>query len=91
MVSNITSKIKYIGVDDLDIDLFESQYDVPNGMSYNSYVVLDDKITVFDSVDARFGSEWLANVKAALNGKTPDACGDAHYLRRQRAGLRIPH
>lgn len=68
----ITNDISYVGVNDHDVDLFEGQYFVPNGMSYNSYVVLDDKITVFDSVDARFGSEWLANVKAALNGKTPD-------------------
>lgn len=67
----ITNDISYVGVNDHDVDLFEGQYFVPNGMSYNSYVVLDDKITVFDSVDARFGSEWLANVKAALNGKTP--------------------
>lgn len=68
----ITNDILYVGVNDHDVDLFEGQYFVPNGMSYNSYVVLDDKITVFDSVDAHFGSEWLANVKAALNGKTPD-------------------
>ena len=68
----ITNDISYVGVNDHDVDLFEGQYFVPNGMSYNSNVVLDDKITVFDSVDARFGSEWLANVKAALNGKTPD-------------------
>lgn len=68
----ITSDIKYVGVNDHDIDLFEGQYFVPNGMSYNSYVVFDDKITVFDSVDAHFGKEWLHNLQVALDGRTPD-------------------
>ena len=58
----ITNDIKYIGVNDHEVDLFEGQYVVPNGMSYNSYVVFDDKITVFDSVDAHFCKEWLANL-----------------------------
>lgn len=66
MVSDVTSKIKYIGVDDLDIDLFESQYVVPNGMSYNSYVILDEKIAIMDTCDARKGEEWKANLKEAL-------------------------
>ena len=57
MVSDVTSKIKYIGVDDLDIDLFESQYVVPNGMSYNSYVILDEKIAIMNTCDARKGEE----------------------------------
>ena len=64
--------IKYIGVNDREIDLFEGQYDVPNGMAYNSYVIVDEKIAVFDTVDARFGGEWMANLKSALDGRTPD-------------------
>ena len=68
----ITSDIKYVGVNDHDVDLFEGQYDVPNGMAYNSYVVLDYKIAVMDTVDARFGHEWLDNVAAATGGKAPD-------------------
>lgn len=68
----ITNDIQYIGVNDHEIDLFEGQYHVPNGMSYNSYVILDDKIAVLDSVDANFTKEWLSNLKKALNGRTPD-------------------
>ena len=68
----ITEKIQYIGVDDKDIDLFESQYIVPNGVSYNSYVILDEKIVIMDTVDARKSEEWLANLKEALNGRQPD-------------------
>ena len=64
--------IKYIGVNDREIDLFEGQYIVPNGMAYNSYVIIDEKIAVFDTVDARFGGEWMANLKSALDGRTPD-------------------
>jgi len=68
----ITNDIKYIGVNDHDIDLFEGQYVVPNGMSYNSYVILDEKIAVMDSVDQNFGEEWLKNLEAALEGRKPD-------------------
>ena len=68
----ITPSIKYVGVDDLDIDLFESQYVVPEGMSYNSYIILDEKVAVMDTVDARKGAEWWVNVEAALGGRTPD-------------------
>lgn len=68
----ITDSIKYVGVDDHEIDLFEGQFDVPNGMAYNSYAILDDKIAIMDSVDAHFGDAWLANIKAALGGRTPD-------------------
>ena len=68
----ITDDIKYVGVNDHDVDLFEGQYPVPNGMAYNSYVALDDKVAVFDTVDAHFGDEWLANVKAATGGRQPD-------------------
>lgn len=68
----ITSDIKYIGVNDHKVDLFEGQYEVPLGMSYNSYLVLDDKNTVFDTVDAAFGEEWLENLRRELGDKKPD-------------------
>ena len=68
----ITSSIKYVGVDDLDIDLFESQYVVPDGMAYNSYIILDEKVAIMDTADARKGGEWWKNVKSALAGRTPD-------------------
>ncbi len=68
----ITEKIQYIGVDDKDIDLFESQYIVPNGVSYNSYLIMDEKVVIMDTVDARKSEEWLANLKEALNGRQPD-------------------
>lgn len=66
------SSIKYIGVDDTDIDLFESQYVVPEGMCYNSYLIEDEKIAIMDTVDARKTSEWLQNLKSALDGRTPE-------------------
>ena len=69
---DISKNIKYVGVNDHEIDLFEGQYVVPNGMAYNSYVIIDDSVAVFDSVDARFASEWLANIKSVLGAKTPD-------------------
>ena len=68
----ITNDIKYIGVNDHELDLFEGQYDVPNGMAYNSYVILDDKIAVMDTVDARFGQEWLGNIKTVLGDRAVD-------------------
>ncbi len=68
----ITNDIVYVGVNDRKIDLFEGQYDVPNGMAYNSYVILDKKIAVMDTVDASFTHEWLDNVVAALGGRKPD-------------------
>ena len=68
----ITNDIKYVGVNDRKIDLFEGQYVVPNGMAYNSYVILDDKIAVMDTVDASFTHEWLDNLQNALNGRSPD-------------------
>lgn len=71
-MENITNDIIYVGVNDHKVDLFEGQYKVPNGMSYNSYVVLDEKVTVFDTVDANFNDEWLENVSKALNGRKPD-------------------
>ncbi|MBR5306550.1 MAG: MBL fold metallo-hydrolase [Oscillospiraceae bacterium] len=69
---NITKDIKYIGVNDHKIDLFEGQYVVPNGMSYNSYVIMDEKTAVMDSVDGNFTQEWLDNIAKALDGKAPD-------------------
>ena len=68
----ISNDIAYIGVNDREIDLFEGQYAVPNGMAYNSYVILDEKIAVFDTVDKNFGTQWLKNLDEALGGKTPD-------------------
>lgn len=68
----LTNDIFYIGVNDHEIDLFEGQYIVPNGMAYNSYVILDEKIAVLDTVDARFTTEWLTNLENALGGKAPD-------------------
>ena len=68
----ITNDIKYIGVNDHKVDLFEGQYIVPNGMAYNSYVILDEKIAVMDTVDQNFGHEWLDNLQAALAGRKPD-------------------
>lgn len=64
--------IKYIGVDDTDIDLFEALYDVPNGVSYNSYLIADDKVAIMDAVDIRKCNEWMENLSEALNGRTPD-------------------
>lgn len=69
---NVSDKIRYVGVDDLNIDLFESQYVVPEGISYNSYVILDEKTAVMDTVDARKTDEWINNVKATLGGKNLD-------------------
>ncbi len=69
---NISNTIRYVGVNDHQIDLFEGQYDVPNGMAYNSYVILDSKIAVMDTVDKNFTHEWLDNVAAALGGRKPD-------------------
>ncbi len=69
---NITQDIKYIGVTDYEIDLFEGQYPVPNGIAYNSYVILDEKIAVIDTVDARFSATWFENLETVLSGKSPD-------------------
>ena len=68
----VTEDIIYVDVNDHEVDLFEGQYDVPNGMAYNSYVVLDEKVAVFDTVDAHFKDEWLANLEEAFEGRTPD-------------------
>ena len=68
----ITQDIQYVGVNDHEIDLFEGQYDVPNGMAYNSYAIMDEKIAIMDTVDARFCEEWLKNIENALQGRAPD-------------------
>ena len=71
-LNQVTDSVRYIGVNDHSIDLFEGQYVVPNGMAYNSYVIMDQKIAVFDTVDARFKHEWLDNLENALQGRKPD-------------------
>ena len=68
----VTKDIRYIGVNDHQLDLFEGQYDVPNGMAYNSYVILDEKIAVMDTVEVKFRDEWLAKLSEALGGRKPD-------------------
>ena len=85
-MDTISNTIKYIGVDDLDIDLFESQYVVPEGMSYNSYLIDDEKIAVLDTADARKGEEWKANLTAALNGRQPDYLV-AHHMEPDHSAL----
>ena len=68
----ITNDIKYIGVNDHKVDLFEGQYKVPNGISYNSYAIIDEKIAIMDTVDASFTHEWLDNIQNTLGSRTPD-------------------
>lgn len=85
MTTDITSAIKYIGVDDTDIDLFESQYTVPEGISYNSYLILDDKVAILDTADNRKNKEWLANLDQYLTGKTPDYLV-IHHMEPDHAG-----
>ena len=72
MTTYLTEHIRYIGVDDADIDLFESQYAVPRGISYNSYLIIDEKVAIMDTVDHRKSSEWWSNITEALEGRTPD-------------------
>lgn len=81
----ISDSIVYIGCNDYDIDLFESQYVVPNGMAYNSYVILDEKIAVMDTADARVTDQWFSNLENALKGKTPDYLV-IHHLEPDHAG-----
>ncbi len=71
-MNNVTNDIFYIGVNDHQIDLFEGQYDVPNGMAYNSYIIMDEKIAVFDTVDGNFTEQWLKNIAEVIGGKKPD-------------------
>ena len=72
MINNITKTIRYIGVDDTDLDLFESQYIIPNGISYNSYLIMDEKIAIMDTVDKRKSDNWWTNLEEALERRTPD-------------------
>lgn len=85
----ITNDIKYLGVNDYDVDLFEGQYNVPNGMAYNSYVICDEKTAVFDTVDANFTDTWLKNLEDALDGKTPDYLIVQHMEPDHSAGIHI--
>lgn len=85
----ISESIKYIGADDKDIDLFESQYVVPKGVSYNSYVILDDAIAVMDTADRRASSEWMNHLEAALNGKTPDYLIVSHMEPDHAANIQV--
>ena len=85
-MNTMNDTIKYIGVDDLDIDLFESQYVVPEGMSYNSYLIDDEKIAVLDTADRRKGEEWKANLTAALNGRQPDYLV-VHHMEPEHSAL----
>ena len=85
----ISNDIKYVGVNDHDIDLFEGMYDVPNGMAYNSYVILDEKIAVMDTVDAHFGDEWLGNLEKVLSGRTPDYLVVQHMEPDHSANIKV--
>ena len=85
----ISNDIKYIGVNDHEIDLFEGMYDVPNGMAYNSYVILDEKIAVMDTVDTNFGDEWLGNLESVLGGKTPDYLVIQHMEPDHSANIKV--
>lgn len=87
--TTISDAVRYIGADDTTIDLFESQYEVPNGVSYNSYVILDEKIAVMDTVDARKTGEWLSNLKAALGGRNADYLIVSHLEPDHSAGIRL--
>ena len=72
MINNVTDSIKYIEMDDTSIELFENQYKVPDGITYNSYVILDDKIAIMDTADRNFQTEWFADIEKVLGGRTPD-------------------
>ena len=84
---HITNDIRYVGVNDHEVDLFEGQYVVPNGMAYNSYVILDEKIAVMDAVDANFVPEWLNNIAAVLDGRKPDYLVVQHMEPDHSAGV----
>ena len=85
MTFNVTEKIRYIGVDDNDLDLFESQYVIPNGISYNSYLITDEKLAIMDTVDRRKSDEWWANLETSLEGRTPDYLV-VHHMEPDHAG-----
>ena len=85
----MTKEIRYIGVNDHEVDLFEWQYIVPNGMSYNSYVIIDEKIAVLDTVDKNFADEWMEKIEAELNGRTPDYLVVHHMERDHSANIAV--
>lgn len=85
----ISNDIKYVGVNDHEVDLFEGMYDVPNGMAYNSYVILDEKIAVMDTVDAHFGDEWLGNIEKVLGGRAPDYLVVQHMEPDHSANIKV--
>ncbi len=89
MTDFITKNIVYVGADDRNIDLFEGQYTVPNGMSYNSYVLLDEKTAVMDSVDAAFGTEWIDNIREALGERKPDYLVVQHMEPDHSANIKL--
>ena len=89
MNTNITDKIKYIGVDDRTLDLFESQYIIPNGVSYNSYVIEDEKTTIMDTVDKRAVKEWLENLEKVLGDTKPEYLVVSHLEPDHSAGIEI--
>ena len=89
MKIQISDAVKYIGADDKDLDLFESQYIIPNGISYNSYVIIDEKIAVMDTIDKRKTDEWLANLEEALNGRTPDYLVISHLEPDHAASIKV--
>ena len=86
MIKNLSEGVKYVGVDDLDLDLFESQYILPDGMAYNSYLIQDAKTAVLDTVDARKGEEWKQQLATALDGRQPDYLV-VHHLEPDHSGL----
>lgn len=86
MIKKINEAVAYIGTDDLDLDLFESQYEVPEGMAYNSYLIQDEKVAIMDTVDARCAQAWKENLAEALNGRTPDYLV-VHHLEPDHTGL----
>ena len=86
MVKSLNESVKYIGVDDLDLDLFESQYIVPEGMAYNSYLILDEKVAILDTVDGRKGEEWQMRLSEALDGREPDYLV-IHHMEPDHTGL----
>ncbi len=89
MKTDISNNIKFVGVNDHNIDLFEGQFIVPNGMSYNSYIILDEKIAVLDSVDKNFGSEWISNIKSQLKGEKPDYLVVHHMEMDHSANIKL--
>ena len=80
MIKKITDTVCYVGCDDAELDLFESQFEVPNGMAYNSYLIEGEKICVMDTADRRVCDQWLANVTEALDGRCPDYLVFCHIL-----------